>query len=136
MNTPSLPTPHSQEETVARVLNIAIEKLEEDKAENIVTLNLAGRAGFADHMVIASAVSERQMAAMAHHIERSLKEENLVRVRIEGENDSDWVLIDAGDVVIHLFMPEAREMYALERMWGGDLGHVEEDIVVGQSDAQ
>lgn len=121
----------SSEESLARILTIVTESLEDDKAENIVTLDLAGRAGFADRMIIASGVSERQISAMAHHIERRLKEEKLARVQVEGDQSSDWVLLDAGDVVVHLFMPESRELYALERMWGSDFDHADEEVSVG-----
>ncbi len=95
--------------------------LEDDKAENVVALDLAGRASFTDRMVIATGLADRQISAMATHLEEKLEEAGLKRVLIEGANGSDWVLIDAGDIVIHLFKAEAREMYGLERMWGQDL---------------
>ena len=95
--------------------------LDEDKAENIITIDLQGRAAFADRMVVATGIADRQIAAMAQHLEEKLHEAGLKRIQIEGAGGSDWVLIDAGDIVIHLFKPEAREMYALERMWGPDL---------------
>jgi ribosome-associated protein len=95
--------------------------LEDDKAEGIVALDLAGRAAFADRMVIATGLADRQISAMATHLEEKLAEAGLPRVKIEGAAGSDWVLIDAGDIVVHLFKPEARTMYALEKMWGEDL---------------
>lgn len=118
------------EEGLAHLLSVITESLDEDKAENIVVLDLTGRAGFAERMVIASGLSERQISAMAQHLERRLKEENLARPHIEGDQGSDWVLMDAGDVVVHLFMPESRELYALERMWGGDFEAAVEEIAV------
>jgi ribosome silencing factor RsfS/YbeB/iojap len=72
-------------------------------------------------MVIATGLADRQISAMATHLEEKLHEAGLKRVQIEGAGGSDWVLIDAGDIVVHLFKPEARAMYALERMWGPDL---------------
>ncbi|MDR3522471.1 MAG: ribosome silencing factor [Acetobacteraceae bacterium] len=99
---------------------IILASLEDDKAENIVAFDLEGRASFADRMVIASGLADRQIAAMATHLEDKLEEAGLKRIQIEGAGGSDWVLIDAGDIVIHLFKPEAREMYQLERMWGPD----------------
>ena len=99
---------------------IIVDSLEDDKAENIVALDLGGRASFADRMVIASGLADRQISAMATHLEDKLEEAGLKRIQIEGLGGSDWVLIDAGDIVIHLFKPEAREMYQLERMWGPD----------------
>ncbi|GBQ05299.1 ribosome silencing factor [Saccharibacter floricola] len=133
MNTSPIQTDLSPEEALTRTLEVITESLNEDKAENIVTLDLVGRAGFADRMIIASGVAERQIAAMAQHIERRLREENLARVRIEGDQNSDWVLLDAGDVIVHLFMPESRELYALERMWGSDFDQADEEVTVGQS---
>lgn len=132
MNTSSTLIDPSSEEALNRILEVIVESLETDKAENIVTLDLVGRAGFADRMIIASGVSERQIFAMAHHLERRLKEENLARVQVEGDQTSDWVLLDAGDIVVHLFMPESRELYALERMWGSDFDQVDEEVLIGQ----
>ena len=95
--------------------------LEGDKAEEVLALDLAGRASFADRMVIATGLADRQIAAMAAHLEEKLAEAGIKRVQIEGAGGSDWVLIDAGDIVIHLFKPEARALYALEKMWGAEL---------------
>jgi ribosome silencing factor RsfS/YbeB/iojap len=100
---------------------IIVTSLEDDKAEQVVALDLAGRASFADRMVIASGLADRQIAAMATHLEEKLKDAGLKRIQIEGAGGSDWVLIDAGDIVIHLFKPDARTLYGLERMWGADL---------------
>ncbi len=95
--------------------------LEDDKAEAIVTLDLEGRAAFTDRMVIATGLADRQITAMATHLEDKLGEAGLKRVQIEGATGSDWVLIDAGDIVIHLFKPESRTLYGLEKMWGAEL---------------
>ncbi|KAA5609558.1 ribosome silencing factor [Rhodovastum atsumiense] len=100
---------------------VIVGSLEDDKAENIVTIDLAGRAAFADRMVIATGLADRQIAAMATHLEEKLSEAGLRRVQVEGGAGADWVLIDAGDIVIHLFRPEARSTYALEKMWGREL---------------
>ncbi len=97
-----------------------VHSLEDDKAESVVALDLAGRASFADRMVIATGLADRQITAMATHLEKKLAESGVKRVRIEGAGGSDWVLIDAGDIVIHLFKPEARSLYALEKMWGAE----------------
>ena len=86
-----------------------------------MTLDLEGRAAFTDRMVIATGLADRQISAMAAHLEEKLHEAGLKRVQIEGSAGSDWVLIDAGDIVIHLFKPDARTMYGLERMWGAEL---------------
>jgi ribosome silencing factor RsfS/YbeB/iojap len=108
---------------------VIVTSLEDDKAENIVTIELAGRAAFADRMVVATGLADRQIAAMATHLEDKLEEAGLKRVQIEGASGSDWVLIDAGDIVVHLFKPEARTMYGLERMWGAELD--EESVAPG-----
>ncbi len=100
---------------------IIVTSLEDDKAEDIVTLDLAGRAAFTDRMVIATGLADRQIAAIATHLEEKLHAAGLRRVQIEGASGSDWVLIDAGDIVIHLFKPEARALYGLEKMWGAEL---------------
>jgi ribosome-associated protein len=102
---------------------VILASLEDDKAENIQTLDLAGKAAFCDRMVIASGLADRQIAAMAEHLQEKLHHAGVKHVPIEGAGGSDWVLIDAGDIVIHLFKPEARVAYALEKMWGADLDH-------------
>ena len=100
---------------------VIVESLEADKAEEVVTLDLAGRAAFTDRMVIATGLADRQISAMALHLEEKLEAAGIRRVQIEGSGGSDWVLIDAGDIVVHLFKPEARLLYALEKMWGAEL---------------
>ncbi len=104
-----------------RVQAVIVESLEADKAEEVVTLDLAGRAAFTDRMVIATGLADRQISAMAQHLEEKLEAVGIKRIQIEGASGSDWVLIDAGDIVVHLFKPEARTLYALERMWGAEL---------------
>lgn len=111
----------SSPEQVEAVLTIIQESLAADKAEDIVIIDLVGRASFADKMVIATGQADRQIAAMAEHIEKSLKEAGIKRILIEGAGGSDWVLLDAGDIVVHLFKPESRQHYALERMWAPEL---------------
>jgi ribosome-associated protein len=104
-----------------RLQAVIVGSLEDDKAENVVSMDLAGKAMFCDRMVIASGLADRQISAMAQHLSEKLKDAGLKRVQVEGAGGSDWVLIDAGDIVVHLFKPEARAMYALEKMWGEDL---------------
>jgi len=103
---------------------VIVGSLEDDKAEAIVTLDLAGKASFCDRMVIATGLADRQIAAMAEHLSEKLHKAGLKRVQVEGAGGADWVLIDAGDIVVHLFKPEARAMYALEKMWGAELDEV------------
>jgi len=97
---------------------LVVESLESDKAEDVVVLDLTGKAAFADRMVVASGLANRQIQAMAEHLVEKLERAGVARVHTEGLGSSDWVLIDAGDIVVHLFRPETRALYALEKMWG------------------
>ncbi|MBI1403902.1 MAG: ribosome silencing factor [Porphyrobacter sp.] len=96
---------------------LVLEQLDDDQAQEIVTIPLAGKSSIADHMVIASGRSTRQVAAMAQKLAEKIKQAGHGPVRVEGLPAADWVLIDAGDVVVHLFRPEVRSFYNLERMW-------------------
>ena len=97
---------------------LVLHSLDEDQAQDVVSIALEGKSSIADHMVIASGRSTRQVAAIATHLAERLKKEGHGSPRIEGLPAADWVLIDAGDVVVHLFRPEVRSFYNLERMWG------------------
>ena len=121
----TVPRERAEPSRLDQLQSVIVGSLEDDKAEAVVALDLAGRASFADRMVIATGLADRQISAMATHLEQKLHEAGLRRIQVEGSNGSDWVLIDAGDIVIHLFKPEARTLYALERMWGGDLDEPE-----------
>lgn len=102
---------------------LVLDQLDEDQAQDVVSIPLEGKSSIADYMVIASGRSTRQVAAMAMKLAERLKKEGHGTPRIEGLPAADWVLIDAGDVVVHLFRPEVRSFYSLERMWGfGDEG--------------
>lgn len=91
--------------------------LDGDKAENVVVIDLAGKTNIADIMIIATGTSQRHVGAMAEHLRERLKTAG-VRTSVEGEGFCEWVLIDAGDAIVHLFRPEVRTFYALEKMWG------------------
>ncbi|XDZ65719.1 ribosome silencing factor [Alphaproteobacteria bacterium LSUCC0684] len=99
------------------LLDLVLTSLDKDKAQDITTIPLAGKSTIADYMVIASGSSSRQLMAMADHLERNLKENGKRPMGSEGGNTGDWILIDAGDVIVHLFRPEVREFYQLEKMW-------------------
>lgn len=94
-----------------------IASLEDDKAEDIVTIDLQGRSSMADAMVVATGRSSRQVAAISEKLVDRLKSECGVIARTEGRETGDWVLIDAGDVVVHVFRPEVRDFYQIEKMW-------------------
>ena len=96
---------------------LVLRSLDDDQAVEVVTIPLTGKSSIADHMVIASGRSTRQVASMAQKLTERIKQELGRNVRIEGLPVADWVLIDADDVIVHLFRPEVRSFYNLERMW-------------------
>ncbi|HBR69724.1 MAG TPA: ribosome silencing factor [Rhodospirillaceae bacterium] len=93
------------------------QSLDADKAFDIVTIDLNKDAAFADYMIIASGTSSRHISAIAEKMKERLSVRGLKEVRLEGVSQSDWVVVDAGDVVVHLFRPEVREFYNMEKMW-------------------
>lgn len=99
------------------MLNVVETSLSDDQAEDVIVIELAGKSPLADYMVIASGRSQRQVGAMADHLQRKLKSEGLKGIHTEGLPQCDWVLVDAGDIIIHLFKPEVREFYDLEKIW-------------------
>ena len=99
------------------LLNVAVESLKKFKAQDIVKIDLSGKTSISDFMLIASGTSSRQIRAMAEHKVTMIKKNAKVSVNVEGLNQGDWVLIDSGDIIIHLFRPEVREFYNLEKMW-------------------
>lgn len=96
---------------------LVLASLDDDQAVDTISIPLAGKSSIADHMVIASGRSTRQVASMAQKLSEKIKSELGRTTRIEGLPTADWVLIDAGDVIVHLFRPEVRSFYNLERMW-------------------
>ena len=102
--------------------DLVLRQLDDDQAQDVVSIPLAGKSSMADHMVIASGRSTRQVAAMAQKLAETVKQNGFGPVKIEGLPQADWVLIDAGDVVVHLFRPEVRSFYNLERMWSFEAG--------------
>jgi len=99
------------------LLDAILASLEDDKAEEIVTIDLKGKSEMADFMVICSGRSSRQVSAMAEKLVDRLKQNFGVVSKVEGKDAGDWVLIDAGDVIVHVFRPEVRDFYQLEKMW-------------------
>jgi ribosome-associated protein len=96
---------------------VALSSLEDDKAEDVVSIDVRGRSSIADILIVASGRSQRHVGALADHLARKLRETGVRDVRIEGLPQCDWVLVDAGDVVIHVFRPEVRTFYNIERLW-------------------
>ncbi len=101
----------------AELLKSVVEWLDEAKAEKIVTVDLAGKSSIGDFMVIATGRTDRHVGAVADQLRQKLKEAGCATVRVEGMETCDWVLIDSGDIIIHVFRPEVREFYNLEKMW-------------------
>lgn len=99
------------------LLDLVKTSLDDDKAEDLVVIDLAGKSTIGDFMVVATGRSQRQVAAMADHLVVKLKQSGIKDAAIEGKTQGDWVLIDAGDVIVHLFRPEVREFYGIEKMW-------------------
>lgn len=112
------PPPAGFDPSADRLHEIVMSSLDDDQAQDIVSIPLAGKSSIADHIVIASGRSSRQVAAIAQKLAERIKQATGRSVRIEGLPVADWVLIDAGDVVVHIFRPEVRSFYNLERMWG------------------
>lgn len=97
--------------------NMVLTSLDDDLAQDIITIDLQGKSALADHMVVATGRSQRHVGALADHLLRKLKEAGQKNIRTEGQATGDWVLVDAGDVVVHIFRAEVREFYGLEKMW-------------------
>lgn len=117
----ALPTGAPAAVPAAADLNSLIHGLLEDaKAENTVAIDLTGKSTIADAMIVTEGRSNRHVAAIAERIASGLKENGVKGVRVEGLNSADWVLIDAGDIVLHIFRPEVRAFYNLEKMWSAD----------------
>ena len=110
------------------LLSAIEESLDDDQAIDVISIDLDGKTGIADCMVIASGRSSRHVGAMADHLVTKLKQAGIKGISVEGQKHCDWVLIDAGDVLVHLFRPEVREFYKLEKLWG-DAAAIQPDHV-------
>ena len=110
----------SEGQKSADLLNQIVRWLDDAKAEEIVTIDLAGKSSIGDYMVVATGRSDRHVGAIAEQIGRKLKDLGLGRVRIEGMEACDWVLLDTGDIIVHVFRDEVRDFYNLEKMWSAD----------------
>lgn len=113
------------------LLKIVEKSLDDDKAEDIVVIDLQTKSSIADYMVIATGRNSRQLAAMANHLDEKLTRAGVKDVSTEGQSQGDWVLLDGGDVIVHLFRPEVRTFYNLEKMWGAELPVPERLTAVG-----
>jgi len=107
----------SVNDAVSRAIKTVLASLEDSKAENIVSIDIQGKSSLGDYMVVASGRSHRHVSAVADHLLKALKDAGLGTARVEGLAGADWVLIDSGDIIVHVFRPEVREFYNLEKMW-------------------
>ncbi|QCO55994.1 ribosome silencing factor [Pseudorhodobacter turbinis] len=116
-NTENHPTPE-------KLLATVLASVEDDKAEEVVQIDLRGRSDMADYMVICSGRSSRQVASISERLADRIKQDYGILCKMEGKETGDWVLVDTGDVIVHIFRPEVREFYDLEKMWqpGGHMG--------------
>ena len=111
------------EASITALGDLILQRLDDDKAQDVVFIDLKGKSAVADALIVASGRSHRHVGAMADHLLRALKEEGLGKARVEGLPHCDWVLIDTGDVIVHLFRPEVRQFYNIEKIWSVDSAH-------------
>ena len=111
------------ENAAEKIAELVLARLDDDKAEDVVVIDLMGKSPLADTIIVASGRSARHVAALADHVQRSLKEGGFGKVQVEGLPQADWVLIDVGDVIVHIFRPEVRSFYQLEKIWSVDSPH-------------
>jgi ribosome-associated protein len=103
-----------------KTLNMILSRLEDMKAEETITIDLRGKSAFSDYMIVTSGRANRHVGAIAENVTKGLKENGITSIHVEGLPNCDWVLIDSGDVVLHVFRPEVREFYNLERLWSNN----------------
>ncbi len=123
------PTPNRQAEAPAAlalepqgsVIDLVLQSLDDAKAENTVSIDITGKSSLSDHMVVTSGRSHRHVGAVADQLAKALKDGGYGKPRVEGLPHCDWVLVDAGDVIVHIFRPEVRDFYNIEKMWQADL---------------
>lgn len=115
---------------VSRLLALVETSLDDGKAEDVVVIALEGKSTIADYMVIATGRSHRQVGALAENLIRKIKAAKFGAPGVEGRTQADWVLLDAGDVIVHLFRPEIRSFYNLEKMWAAELPGGEENVAL------
>jgi ribosome-associated protein len=110
---------------VDKLKRIIEKSLDSDKAQDVAVIPLVGKSSLADYMLVATGTSQRHLATLADHLEQKLKGLGLPLISVEGKGADGWVLVDAGDVIVHLFKRETRQHYNLEKMWGLDLRQAE-----------
>ena len=109
-----------------QMIDVVMQSLDDAKAEHTVAVDMRGRSPLADHMVVTTGRSHRHVAAVAEQVMRALKEKGFGNARVEGLRQADWVLVDAGDVIVHVQRPEVRDFYNLEKIWAADIPSAEQ----------
>ena len=117
---PARKPPQAAHPAEASIIDIVLKSLDDAKAEETVAIDIAGKSSLADQIVVTSGRSNRHVGAMADQLVRDLREAGFGKPRIEGMPANDWVLVDAGDVIVHIFRPEVREFYNIEKLWSAD----------------
>ncbi len=102
---------------IQNLLELILKTLDINKAEHIETIDLKDKTEIADYMIVASGTSKRHVVALSDYLHEALKKENIKDLQIEGADEGDWILLDVGDIIVHLFRPEVREFYKIEDMW-------------------
>jgi ribosome-associated protein len=123
MATPENTAPASRDDVVAQkktLIEVILNSIDDAKAEDTVSVDLEGKSSIADYMVVTSGRSNRHVAAVADQLVIALRDAGFGKPRVEGLQQADWVLIDADDVIVHIFRPEVREFYSIEKMWQAD----------------
>jgi ribosome-associated protein len=118
----NIPSPGAEpsdnvQDRIAALEELILARLDDDKAQDVIFIDLKGKSAVADGLIVASGRSHRHVGAMADHLMRALKDEGYGKCRVEGMPHCDWVLIDTGDVIVHLFRPEVRSFYNIEKIW-------------------
>lgn len=117
---PLSPAPAALAAGADSLIGVIITALEDAKAEDITSLDLAGKSSIADYMVVATGRVDRHVGAIADRVVKALKDHGVSGIRVEGEQTCEWVLVDAGDVIVHVFKPDARSFYNIEKLWSAD----------------
>jgi ribosome-associated protein len=112
--------PQPAEASAPQMIDVVLKSLDDAKAEATVAIDITGKSSLADHMVVTSGRSHRHVGAVADQVDKALRDAGFGRPRVEGLPHCDWVLVDAGDVIVHIFRPEVREFYNIEKMWAVD----------------
>ena len=117
---PKKPAPELAETPEIQMIDVVLQSLDDAKAEQTVAIDITGKSSLSDHMVVTTGRSNRHVGAVADQLVRALRENGFAKPRIEGLPHCDWVLVDGGDVIVHIFRPEVREFYNIEKMWAAD----------------